>query len=316
MVEYYLGKRSKFAYGKEAAYGTAPVAAAWGYIPVQTVSPSSKSTIDTINILDPTVTRNVSGYYETLRTFGAAIEGPIQHFAFCMLAFGTDSYSTGVHTIEETDDITSFSLNFGHMSATPHIMEYLGGKINSMKISCEKNDFLKFSADIRAQTEDDDPSWRVHYAASDVTKPYTIAELEPYHYSGCSVIIDGESYCDTESISLNINNNLYTEPTLCATNGKRIAEPVPQIREYSAEITLKMRTTALYDLWQGGDVISGETSITFTMGSRILKFTLTAPRVESAISSLKISEGIVLVTIPLKTTQISVTETNSIATAY
>jgi len=317
MVEYYIGKRSRFAYGKEATYGTAPAADAWGYIPVQMVTPTSKSSIGAINILDATVTRNVSGHYEHLRTYGATVEGVLQHFAFCSMAWGTDSYSTGTHSIQESNDIPSFSMNFGHMSGTdPHIIELLGGKINTMKISCDKNDFVKFSAEIIAKTETESPSWRAHYASSDVTKAYTISDMEPYHYSGTTVTIDGETYCDVESVSLNINNNLFAEPTLCATNGKRIAQPVPQLREYGAEVTLKMRTTALYDLWQAGEVLAGETSISFAMNSRVLKFTLTDAMIESAISPLKITEGLVLVTIPLKTVQILVTEENSIAESY
>ena len=317
MVEYYIGKRSKFAYGKEATYSVAPAASAWGYVPIQTVTPSSKSSMTAINILDATVTRNVSDYYENLRTFSASVEGVIQHFAFPSYAWGTDSYSTGTHSIQESDDIPSFSMNFGHMSGTdPHIIELLGGKINTMKISCEKNDFVKFNAEIIAKTETENPSWRTHYAGSDVTKPYTITELEPYHYSGTTVTIDGDEYCDVESVSINLNNNLYAEPVLCATNGKRIAEPIPQLREYDAEVTLKMRTTALYDLWQAGEILAGETSISFAMNSRVLKFTLTDAMIESAISPLKITEGLVLVTIPLKTTQILVTEENSISQSY
>ena len=104
MVEYYLGKRSRFAYGKEVTYGTAPGSSAWGFIPIQTMTPTSKSNIEQINTLDATglvasTTRDVSDYFEALRTYGATVEGLIQHFAFCMLAWGEDDYSSPNHVI-------------------------------------------------------------------------------------------------------------------------------------------------------------------------------------------------------------------------
>ena len=312
MVEYYIGKRSRFAYGKEVTYGTAPGSSAWGYIPVDTVTPTSKANIEGINVLDSAPQRNVSSYFETLRTFGATVEGVIQHFAFCTLAWGTDSHVGSTHTITEGTDVPSFSMNFGYEHGSDdHIIELLGSKINKLDISCTKGEFLKFSAEIISQKDATSPSWRSH-AANDTTQYYSITDLTPYHYSGSDIEINGTTYCDAETIKLSINNNLHSEPTLCSTNGKRISESVPQIREYDASVTVRMNTPDLYTLWETDGYFSNDTTFTFTSGTRVLTFTLNNVRMESAISPFNLTEGIVLVELPLKCTSIGVTEVNTI----
>ena len=322
MAEYYLGKRSRFAYGKEGTYGTAPAASAWGFVPIQTVTPSSKSNIEQINTLDATglvasTTRNVSDYFESLRTYGATVEGLIQHFAFCMLAWGEDNYSSPNHVITETNDLQSFSMNFGHdRSSTPHVIEQTGCKINKLDISCTKGEFLKFSAEVVSQKGTTPSSFRAWNTTVPNRRYYSTIDMTPYHYSGSTITIGGNEYCDTDSIKLSINNNLLNEPTLCATNGKRIAESVPQLREYDASVTVRMDETTLYDLWEQDQYVSGVTRFEFEMGTNTLTFTLNDVRLESAISPLKISEGIVLVEIPMKCTSISVNEENLIGAEY
>ena len=140
--------------------------------------------------------------------------------------------------------------------------------------------------------------------------------MPPYHYSDSTITIGGNVYCDTDSIKLSINNNLLNEPTLCATQGKRIEESVPQLREYDASATIRMDETELYDLWETDGYISGNTIFEFAHGSNTLTFTLNDVRLESAISPLNISEGIVLVELPMKCTSISVNEENLIGVEY
>ena len=318
MVEYYIGKRSRFTYAKEVTYATAPGSSAWGYIPAQTVTPTSKSDIEAINVIDSSPTRDVSSYFETLRTYGATVDGLIQHFGFCTLAWGTDDHIGSTHTITPATNIPSFSMNFGYDSSSgnDHIMELLGGKINKLDISCTKGEFLKFSAEIVAQKGATTPSWRSPSAGSDVTQFYTSIAMPAYHYSGSDVEINGTTYCNTESIKLSINNNLHSEPVLCSTNGKRISESVPQIREYDASVTIRMKEPDLYDLWEDDAYLPNDTTFTFTSGSRILTFTLNNVRIESAISPLNISEGIVLVELPMKCTSIGVTEVNTLSGDY
>ena len=321
MVEYYLGKRSRFAYGKEITYGTAPGSSAWSYIPIQDMTPTSKSNIEQINTLDDVVggaiTRNVTDYFETLRTYGSSVEGLIQHFAFCMLAWGEDNYSAPNHVITETADLQSFSMNFGHdRSSDPHIIEQTGCKINKLDISCTKGEFLKFTAEVVAQDGSTPSSFRTWDPTGAAKKYYSILDTPPYHYSDSTITIGGDVYCDSDSVKLSINNNLLSEPTLCTTPGKRIAESIPQLREYDASATIRMDETALYDLWEVDDYISGDNIFEFEHGNRTLTFTLNDVRLESAISPLKISEGLVLVELPMKCKSISVTEENLIGAEY
>ena len=318
MTEYYIGKRSRFAYGKESIYGTAPAASAWGYIPVQTLTPTSKSTMEQINTLDEDVTRNVSDYFESLRTYGASVEGLIQHFAFCMLAWGEDAYSAPNHVITETTDLQSFSMNFGYdiSSGTDHIIEQTGCKINKLDISCAKGEFLKFNAEVVAQDGSTPTSFREWSNIDPAQIYYSILDMRPYHYSDSTITINGNEYCNADSIKLSINNNLLSEPTLCADNGKRISEPIPQLREYDASVTIRMNTTDLYDLWDEDEYLPETTSFEFEYGSNTLTFTLNDVRFESAISPLNISEGIVLVELPMKCKSISVNEENLIGAEY
>lgn len=316
-MEYYIGRRSRFAYGKESEYGIAPAASAWGYIPIQTLTPTSKSNIEQINTLDETVTRNVSDYFESLRTYGASVEGLIQHFAFCMLAWGEDNYSNPNHVITETTDLQSFSMNFGYdkSSGTDHIIEQTGCKINKLDISCTKGEFLKFNAEIVAQ-DGSTPTSFESWDTGPAKKYYSVIDMRPYHYSDSTITINGTEYCDTDSIKLSINNNLLSEPTLCGDNGKRISEPVPQLREYDASATIRMNSTDLYDLWETDLYLPDPTTFEFENGSNTLTFTLNDVRLESAISPLNISEGIVLVELPMKCTSISVNEENLIGAEY
>ena len=135
----------------------------------------------------------------------------------------------------------------------------------------------------------------------------------PYHYSHASIKLDDVTYCETDAIKMSINNNLLNEPVLCSTNEKRIAEPIPQVREYDASATVRMDNMVLYDLWETGTTFEDDPVITFTRvrgtSTDILEFTLVNTTLESAISPLKITEGIVLCELPMKVEQINVTET-------
>lgn len=325
MVEFYLGKRTRFSYAKEDTYGEVPVStSAWGYIPVESVTPSSKSDLVQINTLDSTDSRNVDNYFESLRRYGASVEGLVQHFRFCTMAWGTgnDVYAVDTHTISETNDIQPFSMNFGYQHSTdPNVMEYTGCKINKLDFACTKGEFLKFTAEVVAQKATSGPAWKIPWDLGDGRKQYTMDELLPYHYSHASITLNNVEYCETDSIKLSINNNLLSEPVLCATNEKRISEQIPQLREYDASATIRMDDTALYDLWETGTTFTTDPIITFTRvrtsGTDVLTFTLVNTTLESAISPLKISEGIVLVELPMKVEQITVTEeTNKVTATY
>jgi len=325
MVEFYLGKRTRFSYAHEVTYGIVPVSeTAWGYIPVDSVTPSSKSELTQINTLDSTDSRNVDNYFESLRRYGASVEGLVQHFRFCTMAWGMDNdvYAAETHTISETNDIQPFTMNFGYQnSSSPGIMEYAGCKINKLDFSCTKGEFLKFTADVVSQKATTDPTWKTPNTYSSGRKQYTMDELLPYHYSHVDIELNNVGYCETDAIKMSINNNLLNEPVLCSANEKRISEPIPQLREYDASATIRMDDMALYDLWETGTKFTNDPVVTFTRqrdgNTDILTFTLANTTLESAISPLKISEGIVLVELPMKVEQINVTEeTNLILGDY
>lgn len=320
MVEYFLGKRTRFSYAREdVAYGTANDAETWSYIPVQSFTPSSKSEVMPISTLDSTDSRNVDAYFETLRTIGGSLEGLVQHFRFLTMAWGKDTNVTGTHTIGELDDIPSFSMNVAYQHTTPHAIDIMGCKINRLDLACAKGEFLKFTAEIIGQ-KSADHAVRAYQSLVAMKYYPTIGadHITPYAYNDVEIEINGVNYSAVDTVKMTINNNLLAEPTLDSSNTKRIAEPIPQIREYEAAFTVRMATDDLYDLWNAGAEIGTDPTVTFarTAPTDQIVFTLEDCVLESAISPYNITEGVVLVELPMKVRKISVVETGSLDVDY
>lgn len=323
MVEYFLGKRTRFSYARETAYGTAAPATTWSYIPVQSWTPNSKSEVMPISTLDSTDSRNVDAYFETLRTIGGSLEGLVQHFRFLTMAWGKDTKTGAVspytHTIGELDDIPSFCMNAAYQHTATHATDITGCKINRLDLSCTKGEFLKFTAEIIGQ-KSADHAVRA-YQTLEAMKYYpTIGSgyITPYAYNNVEIEINGVNYSSVDSVKMTINNNLLAEPTLDSGNAKRIAEPIPQVREYEAAFTVRMATDDLYDLWDAGAEIGTDPTVVFTRTAvtDFITFTLEDCVLESAISPYNIAEGVVLVELPMKVRKISVTEVNTMDVDY
>lgn len=323
MVEYFLGKRTRFSYARETAYGTAAAATTWSYIPVQSWTPSSKSEVMPISTLDSTDSRNVDAYIETLRTIGGSLEGLVQHFRFLAMAWGKDTKSGAAspwtHTIGEVDDIPSFCMNVAYQHTTDHAIDITGCKINKLDLSCAKGEFLKFTAEIIGQKSADHAVRS--YQSLDAMKYYPSigsGHITPYAYNNVEIEINGVNYAAVDSVKMSINNNLLAEPTLDSSNSKRIAEPIPQVREYDAAFTVRMATGDLYDLWDAGAEIGTDPTVVFTRTavSDLITFTLEDCVLESAISPYNITEGVVLVELPMKVRKISVVEINTMDVDY
>ena len=319
MTEYFLGKRTRFSYAREAAYGTANPATTWSYIPVRSWTPNSKSDIIAINTMDATDSRNVDAYFESLRTIGGSLEGLVQHFRFLAMAWGKDTNVGGEHTIGELDEIPSFSMNVAYQHTVDHALDITGCMINKLDLACTKGEFLTFSAEIIGQ-KSADHAVRAYQAAAAMKYYPSIgaASILPYHYSHTEIEINGVAYPVVDAVKMSINNNLLAEPTLDSTNTKRISEPIPQVREYDAAFTVRMANDDLYDLWNAGAEIGTDPTVTFarTAGSDQIVFTLEDCVIESAISPYNISEGVVILELPLKVKKISVVETNALNVDY
>lgn len=324
MAEYYIGKRTRASFAKEGTYGAASTASTYGWVGVvESVTPSSKSDIIQLNAMDDSDTRDVSDYFETLRTYGFSTEFLLQHARPLYFAWGADSLASGaneVHTITGANTLPSFTFQAGYNAVTPHVIDYAGCMINKLDISCNKGEFVKCTAEVVAQTSTSTDTFKGYQSSNVVMKKYPsigLGSILPYHYSHSDIEINNTSYCETDSIKMSINNNLLSEPVLCSNNSKRIAEPVPQLREYDASATIRMKDDDLYDMWETGAYLTNDPVITFarTVNDKI-EFTLHNAVMESAISPFKISDGIVLVEIPFKVTSIGVVETNALDVQY
>jgi hypothetical protein len=323
MVEYFLGKRSRFAYAREAAYGTVNPATTWSYAPIQSWTPNSKSEVIPINTMNATDSRNVDTYFESLRTIGGSLEGLVQNFRFCTMAWGKDTKSGAgspwTHTIGELDEIPSFCMNAAYQHTADHALDITGCKINKLDLACTKGEFLKFTAEIIGQKSADHAVRAYQTLAAMKYYPSVgSGAVLPYHYSHAEIEINGVNYSAVDSLRMSINNNLLAEPTLDSTNTKRIAEPIPQVREYEAAFTVRMANDDLYDLWDAGVEIGTDPTIVFTRTavSDLITFTLEDCVLESAISPYNISEGVVLVELPMKVKSIGVVETNTLDVDY
>ena len=321
MVEYFIGKRTRHSYALESSYGVANIATNWSWLGViQSISPSSKSEIMQINGMDDSDTRNVSDYVETLRKYGGSIEFFVQHGRGLNLGYGTDTLtgsSPYTHTFVEGNILKSFDLNFGYQHTTDHAIDYLGCVVNQMSLECSKGEFLKCNLEFIAQ-DGVDHAFRP-YQSGDEGKKYPSVgsgSIRPYSYSDAEVNINGVTYCP-ENVKMSLNNNLLAEPCLNSDNGMRIAEPIPQLREYEASMTIKIATDNLYDLWETGAYIGTDPTVTFERSSNDkIVFTLEDAILESAISPYNISDGLVLVELPFKVKKIGIVETNSINVDY
>jgi len=312
MVEYYLGKRTRHSYARETTYGNAAPATTWSWMGVvQSIAPSSKSELLQINSMDDDDSRNVDDYFETMRTYGCSIEFLLQHCRPLTFAWGSDNHSGTTHTITEENTLPSFSLNFGYQHTTPHAVDYTGCMINKMDISCAKGEFVKCSAEVVAQNSADHTFRSYQTIAARKKYPPAVGGIVPYSYSDATIKINNITYKEVPSVRMTINNNLLSEPTLDSNNDKRISQPIPQLREYDASITVKMASDDLYDLWDVGAYIPTDPTITFarTPGSDQVVFTLEDAILESAISPFNITEGVVLVELPFKVKKITPVET-------
>ena len=322
MTEYFIGKRSRHGYALESTYGTANTADNYSWLGViQSITPNSKSEIMQINAMDDVDSRNVSDYYETIRNYGGSIELYLQHCRALMLAIGDDtltgSSSPYVHTLTETDTLPSFTFNFGYQHTTDHAVDYTGCVINKLDISCAKGEFVKASIEFVAQAGAD-YAFR-SYQSGDAFKKYPSVgdnSITPYSYADATITINGDTYCP-DAIKMSVNNNLLSEPCLNSDNDKRIAEPIPQLREYEASATIKMSTDDLYDIWETGAYVDTDPVITFERSTNDkVVFTLENAILESALSPFNINDGIVLVELPFKVTKIGIVETNAIGVDY
>lgn len=320
MVEYMLGKRTRHSYAiEDVAYGTANDALTYSWMGiVQNISPTSKSEILQINAMDDDDTRNVSDYFETMRTYGGSIEFFVQHCRSFILAIGDDALTGSyTHTLTETDELPSFDLNFGYAHTSDHSIDYTGCVVNRLNIECTKGEFMKATMEFVAQNGIDH-AFR-DYQTGDALKKYpTVGSgaIRPYMYSDAAVTINGLTYTP-ETVKMSVNNNLLSEPVLDSGNDKRIAEPIPQLREYEASMTIKMATDNLYDLWETGAYATTDPVITFARaaGDQVV-FTLEDAILESAISPFNVSEGIVLIELPFKVRKIGIVETNNMNVDY
>jgi len=326
MTEFFLGKRTYHSYSIESSYGVRSTETYYDWMGiVQNIAPNSKSEIKPMSAMDDTDSRNVGDYFETLRNYGCNITFLLQHCRPLMLAYGSDTFVSGspaTHTLTEEETLPSFTLQFGYQhSASPHAIDYTGCMVNRLTIDCAKGEYVKCNMEVIAQNGADSPEDEFRsYSSEDGRKKYPpvgSGSIRPYMYSDAEFSIGGSSYCTVESVQLVINNDLLAEPVLCSDNGKRISEPIPQIRTYTAEFTVRMASDTLYDLWEADGYIDPAPTVTFARSSTDkVVFTLNKARLESAISPFNIEEGTVIVKLPMKVQSIGVVETNDIDAEY
>ena len=109
MVEFYLGKRTYHSYALEnVAYGTANVATNWGYLgAVDKIDIDNTYENKALSVMDDVDTRNIGDYVQLVKRYKRTIEFKPQHGRFLILAYGSDTFSTGTpatHTITEAND--------------------------------------------------------------------------------------------------------------------------------------------------------------------------------------------------------------------
>jgi hypothetical protein len=226
---------------------------------------------ETVNISNVRYTgtsdRNVGQFVTTTKDYGGTVSYYPQDFKCLFFALGSTvdtSGTTSTHVISETnsDDgnkntganqFVDFSIEDTHSisgAADNWKRRYDGCVVDSWSIAGNEGDILSCDLSYRAQSVT---------ATSGNASTYTAASTRPFVFSDCLFHLpSGTVYNEMVSFTFNVNNNLLTRHY---GNGSQvIAQPRPQNRDYSLDITLdedSARRKTLYETYfQGGSTFN------------------------------------------------------------
>jgi hypothetical protein len=236
------GHDSYIQIGKETTYGTKPATVnEWVGI-VQSFSPEEGNNLARQFGLG---SRNFIQSKIGSKTFGGSFEFLVQNFKMLEYALGSVTYGTTptgeiyTHTISESNDLPSFTVQAGVIGTPNFVRDFTGCKVNTLTLTAEKEEALTCEVEFIAQSSVD---------SSSGTPP--VADTSSYFsfYEG-SVTINGVQQDIVEEFELEISNGLEG---LFALGSMEIVRLQEGQREYTLSIGQIFESNAQYLLWKNG----------------------------------------------------------------
>lgn len=320
--EFFLGRRSAgFAYAiEDVAYGTENTATtfAWpGY--VEQFIASDEQVFADLTPMDGTDTRNVAEYFPQVPNISGTIRTKLQHGRMlAALGIGADVVTGSyTHTVDFIATLPSFSFQAGHLhSSAPFGKLYTGAMVKKWELNMPKGEFVTINYDIVAQNVVKDSTFKAYQASVDTLKKYTSAQMNNYRSSQATITINNVDISAVSSgARLSCDNNLLIESVLDKDIGDFISEPIPQIPEIEAGLTVKMKDDDLWDLWKAGATVEN-CSCALTRGADSITFDFTGTKISRANEPIDIGQGVVIQDLVLKIPKLTMTEVNTLETDY
>jgi hypothetical protein len=267
--EYYSGGRSLVAYEIESTYGT-KIAAPDGWMGIlQSFDPNVELGYVEHPGLD-TGSLDLDDITYTTKKVTAAWKYFPQHGAILPYVFGSDEYVAGTPSVHGFTDLLSQEMGLPSMTVeatrvhttagSGHTQWFDGGKINSLELTFEQENYVEFNVDMVFQdegsTDDSGQSWE----ASDVhRKKYPLSGSgyrDAWHFGDVYAELNG-TQVKPLSGRLKISNELNTDFLCDQTVGRKIAEPEAERRKYEFEMTARMSDDTYFDIWAGASSTLG-----------------------------------------------------------
>jgi hypothetical protein len=240
-----LGALGYIGYGREATAGTAVA-------PTRFLPASSFSFEDSDDYMLPEQIRgsrdysvamaapyNVSGSMDMElipHDIGALLES-----AFCCTAAAASPYSGGGYQHDFIPGSEELTVTFESSAAGILVMRYSGIRVNTLEISGSFGEIVTASWGLEGTGRERQGS----------TSSATYAAVDPFHFSGASVKVDGTENGTVKEFTFGVNNNIERIGTLRKTRSwKRMASGM---REVTLTLSLDFTDNAEYLRFEAGD---------------------------------------------------------------
>lgn len=320
-TEFYLGNRSKCVIAMEAGdYGTVNPATNWGWPGyVEEITMNHRYVMEGLTPMDnDTVT--VAEYVAGLKEVGFTVKQKVQHLRMLALAMGKDTVTGSdpyTHTIEVAPTLPAIDIQaFNNHTSAPFGEQIVGGVCKKWDLGFPKGGYINLNTDWVGQDVSKITSVKPYQAANLAQKKYTQSQMKNHKSAFSKFYINGVDWSPyVTQATLSGENDLLVEPSEDNDIGELINEPIPQIRKFNASMTVKMKESTLWDLWEAGAAVSNCYFQAFR-GTDFIKADFSGTMLQSANKPVQIGGGVVVQTLNMKIPDVVITEQNSIDQAY
>lgn len=267
--EYYSGGRSLVAYEIESAYGD-KIAAPDGCMGIlQSFDPNTELGYIDHPGLD-TGSLDIDDITYTTKKVSAAWKYFPQHGSIFPYVFGSDEYVVGTPSVHGFTDLIAQEMGLPSMTVeatmvhttagSGHTEWFDGGKVNSLELTFEQENYVEFNLDMVFQDEgSSDDSGQAWETSNTHRKKYPLSGTgyrDAFHFGHVYAELNGTQVTPLSG-RLKIDNELNTDFVCDQTVGRKIAEPEAERRKYEFELTARMSNDTNFDIWAGASSTLG-----------------------------------------------------------